>query len=169
MCINSCGSEGLTFCGTQYRSECWAGNKIPSQKVDDKNCNFDCAGSLNQICGGNGIDGSGAYISLFADTLQWDGSYASVTTSSSASAATPQGPSVNPGVGGYTSIGCYTEATSARALPDGRGNNPPTVANCVQACSNENFVYAGVEYGGEVILGLDLENGYVLTSLVLLW
>ncbi|ENH67518.1 WSC domain-containing protein 2 [Fusarium oxysporum f. sp. cubense race 1] len=161
MCINTCGSEGLTFCGTQYRSECWAGNKIPTQKVDDKNCNFDCAGSLNQICGGNGVDGSGAYISLFADTLQWDGSYASVTTSSSASAATPQGPSVNPGVGGYTSIGCYTEATNARALPNGRGNNPPTVANCVQACSNENFVYAGVEYGGECYCGNSFSDGSV--------
>ncbi|EMT63145.1 WSC domain-containing protein 2 [Fusarium odoratissimum] len=161
MCINTCGSEGLTFCGTQYRSECWAGNKIPTQKVDDKNCNFDCAGSLNQICGGNGVDGSGAYISLFADTLQWDGTYASVTTSSSASAATPQGPSVNPGVGGYTSIGCYTEATNARALPNGRGNNPPTVANCVQACSNENFVYAGVEYGGECYCGNSFSDGSV--------
>ncbi|EWG40963.1 hypothetical protein FVEG_03171 [Fusarium verticillioides 7600] len=161
MCINACGSEGLTFCGTQYRSECWAGNKIPTQKVDDKNCNFDCAGSLNQICGGNGIDGSGAYISLFADTLQWDGSYASVTSSSSASAATPQGPSVNPGVGGYTSIGCYTEATNARALTNGRGNNPPTVANCVQACSNDNFLYAGVEYGGECYCGNSFSDGSV--------
>ncbi|KAG5822398.1 hypothetical protein H9Q74_007502 [Fusarium xylarioides] len=161
MCINACGSEGVAFCGTQYRSECWAGNKIPTQKVDDKNCNFDCAGSLNQICGGNGVDGSGAYISLFADTLQWDGSYAIVTTSSSASAATPQGPSVNLGVGGYTSIGCYTEATNARALLNGRGNNPPTVANCVQACSNENFVYAGVEYGGECYCGNSFSDGSV--------
>ncbi|KAM0467289.1 hypothetical protein ACHAP7_012088 [Fusarium lateritium] len=149
MCINSCGAQGLTFCGTQYRDECWAGNKIPKQKVDDSNCNFDCAGSLNQFCGGNGVDGSGAFISLFADTLQWDGSFASVTTSSAGSVATPQGPFVNPGVNGYTSIGCYTEATSGRALPNGRGVDSPTVGNCVQACSNDGFVYAGVEYGGE--------------------
>ncbi|KAM0548193.1 hypothetical protein ACHAPJ_009991 [Fusarium lateritium] len=161
MCINTCGSNGMTFCGTQYRGECWAGNKIPNQKVDDKNCNFDCAGSLNQICGGNGIDGSGVYISLFADTLQWDGTFASVTTSSAGSTATPQGPAVNPGANGYTSIGCYTEATSGRALPNGRGVDSPTVANCVQACSNDNFVYAGVEYGGECYCGNSFSDGSV--------
>ncbi|KAF4970424.1 hypothetical protein FSARC_2544 [Fusarium sarcochroum] len=161
MCINACGVSGMTFCGTQYRGECWTGNKIPNQKVDDKNCNFDCAGSLNQICGGNGIDGSGVYISLFADTLQWDGTFASVTTSSAGSTATPQGPSVNPGVNGYTSIGCYTEATSGRALPNGRGVDSPTVANCVQACSNDNFVYAGVEYGGECYCGNSFSDGSV--------
>lgn len=168
MCINTCGAQGLTFCGTQYRDECWAGNKIPSQKVDDSNCNFDCAGSLNQFCGGNGVDGSGAYFSLFADTLQWDGSFASVTTSSAGSAATPQGPSVNPGVSGYTSIGCYTEATSGRALPNGRGVDSPTVANCVQACSSDNFVYAGVEYGGEVCF-LTLAGVTNTDNVVLLW
>ncbi|CAJ0538920.1 Ff.00g067920.m01.CDS01 [Fusarium sp. VM40] len=161
MCINTCGAQGLTFCGTQYRDECWAGNKIPSQKVDDSNCNFDCAGSLNQFCGGNGVDGSGAYISVFANSLQWDGSFASVTTSSAGSTATPQGPSVNPGVSGYTSIGCYTEATSGRALPNGRGVDSPTVANCVQACSSDNFVYAGVEYGGECYCGNSFSDGSV--------
>ncbi|KAJ4022594.1 hypothetical protein NW766_001635 [Fusarium irregulare] len=151
MCINTCGSEGLTFCGTQYRSECWAGNKIPTKKVDDANCNFDCAGSLAQYCGGNGVDGSGAYISLFADTLQWDGSLSDSSSSGSGgSTNTPKGPFVNPGVDGYTSIGCYTEATAGRALPNGRGVSSPTVQNCVDACKAESFVYAGVEYGGEV-------------------
>ncbi|KAL3608668.1 hypothetical protein FPOAC2_03674 [Fusarium poae] len=166
MCINTCGEEGLTFCGTQYRSECWAGNKIPNQKVDDANCNFDCAGSLNQYCGGNGIDGSGAYISLFADTLQWHGSLSGGSSSSGDSSgnggsSTPQGPSVNPGVDGYTSIGCYTEATSGRALPNGRGVDSPTVAECVDACSSGNFVYAGVEYGGECYCGNSFTDGSV--------
>lgn len=145
MCIETCAEEGLTFCGTQYQEECWAGNKIPNQKVDDANCNFNCAGSLSQYCGGNGVDGSGAYISLFADMLQWNGNLNDSSTSSA-----PQGPFVNPGVDGYTSIGCYTEATSGRALPNGRSVGSPTVAECVEACSNENFIYAGVEYGGEV-------------------
>ncbi|RGP58730.1 wsc domain-containing protein 2, partial [Fusarium sporotrichioides] len=163
MCINTCGEEGLTFCGTQYRSECWAGNKIPNQKVDDANCNFDCAGSLNQYCGGNGIDGSGSYISLFADTLQWDGSLSSGSSSSSGSggSSTPKGPFVNPGVDGYTSIGCYTEATAGRALPNGRSVDSPTVAECIDACSSENFVYAGVEYGGECYCGNTFTDGSV--------
>ncbi|KAM0240024.1 hypothetical protein ACHAPO_003004 [Fusarium lateritium] len=170
MCINTCGGEGTTFCGTQYRSECWAGKKIPNQKVDDANCNFDCAGSLNQYCGGNGIDGSGVYISLFADALQWDGSLSGGSSSGSSGgsgssgsggSSTPQGPSVNPGVDGYTSIGCYTEATSGRALPNGRGVDSPTVAECVDACSSGNFVYAGVEYGGECYCANTFSDGSV--------
>ncbi|KAF5021795.1 hypothetical protein F66182_6170 [Fusarium sp. NRRL 66182] len=165
ICISACGESGMTFCGTQYRSECWAGNRIPKQKVHDKNCNFDCAGSLNQFCGGNGIDGSGSYISLFADTLQWDGSFASVTTSSSGSTATPKGPSVNPGVHEYTSIGCYTEATVGRALPHGRGVDSATVSDCVQACSDDNFLYAGIEYGGECYCGDGFTDGSVPAAL----
>ncbi|KAJ3457268.1 hypothetical protein MRS44_014409 [Fusarium solani] len=144
MCINACGQKGSTFCGTQYRRECWSGNKIPNLKVDDKNCNFDCAGDLNQICGGNGIDGAGAYISLFADTLSWDGSFGTIGGGDG-----PKGPYVNPGVYGYNSIGCYTEATTGRALRTGKGVDSPTVANCVQACKAGSFTYAGVEYGGE--------------------
>ncbi|KAJ4327142.1 hypothetical protein N0V84_002404 [Fusarium piperis] len=149
ICINACGQKGSTFCGTQYRRECWSGNKIPKLKVDDKNCNFDCAGDLNQICGGNGIDGAGAYISLFADTLSWDGSFGTIGGDDG-----PKGPYVNPGVYGYNSIGCYTEATTGRALRTGKGVDSPTVANCVQACKAGSFTYAGVEYGGEASIPL---------------
>ncbi|RMJ11424.1 hypothetical protein CDV36_008936 [Fusarium kuroshium] len=134
MCINACGQKGSTFCGTQYRRECWSGNKIPNLKVDDKNCNFDCSGDLNQICGGNGIDGAGAYISLFADTLAWDGTFGTIGGDDG-----PKGPYVNPGVYGYNSIGCYTEATTGRALRTGKGVDSPTVANCVQACKAGSF------------------------------
>ncbi|KAF4976007.1 hypothetical protein FZEAL_7263 [Fusarium zealandicum] len=156
LCINSCGAKGVTFCGSQYRRECWGGNKIPKLQVDDKNCNFDCAGSLDQICGGNGIDGGGAYISLFADTLSWDGTFGTIGGDDG-----PKGPFVNPGVYGYGSIGCYTEATSGRALPNGRGVETATVASCVQACKTGGFTYAGVEYGGECFCGNAFSAGSV--------
>lgn len=147
-CISACAAGGYTFCGTEYRRECWAGNVIPMTKVDDSNCGFTCSGNLTQICGGQGVNNDGSYLSMFGDMTKWNGN----TTRP----PPPPPPSVNPGVDGYTSIGCYTEATNGRALPNGQNVAKKTVKNCVDACGAGNFVYAGVEYGGEVSTWTDL-------------
>ncbi|KAG6007584.1 hypothetical protein E4U21_005782 [Claviceps maximensis] len=145
-CIQACQAKGYTFCGTQYHRECWAGNTLPLIKASDVNCNFYCKGSLKQTCGGNGdVGNGGTYMSLFADTLKWDGN----TTRPSP----PAGPVVNPGVSGYTSIGCYTESNTGRALSNGRATDKKTIKNCIDACKASNYVYAGVEYGGECWCG----------------
>lgn len=147
-CISTCAAKGYIFCGLQYHSECWGGNKIPKLKVDGKNCNYECSASVNQICGGNGVGSGagGAYISLFADSQQWDGKLNGDATQGILS----QNPTVNPGVYGYSSLGCYTEGTNGRALSSGQANNLQTVAGCLKACAAGNFLYGGVEYGGEV-------------------
>ncbi|PNY26620.1 WSC domain-containing protein 2 [Tolypocladium capitatum] len=140
-CIGACAQNNYVFCGTEYHRECWAGNVIPLQRVADTNCNFYCAGAINQVCGGNGVgdQNGGAFMSVFADSLQWDGNY-----------TRPQvGPFVNPGVSGYGSIGCYTEATNGRALPNGLATAKKTVAACVNACKGKAYTHAGVEFGGE--------------------
>ncbi|PHH80469.1 hypothetical protein CDD80_1479 [Ophiocordyceps camponoti-rufipedis] len=154
MCIAACAKSNYVFCGTEYLRECWAGDRIPMQKVDDENCNYNCAGSINQICGGNGVnDGAGgAYISLFADSLRWDGNL---------TRPPPPGPADNPGVAGFTSIGCYTEGNPGRALPNGVNTDKRTVAACVNACKAATFSMAGVEYGGECWCGNALGTGSV--------
>ncbi|EEY16875.1 conserved hypothetical protein [Verticillium alfalfae VaMs.102] len=163
MCIAACGARGSVFCGTQYHRECWAGNLIPSTQVADANCNFDCSGDLQQICGGNGVgNGAGAtYISLFADSTQWDGNL--TRPDSGGGTVTPPvgGPVANPGVGGYKHIGCYTEATQGRALPTEGKVTSKTVASCVAACKSLNLKMAGVEYGGECWCGNELRGGSV--------
>jgi hypothetical protein len=148
MCIAACAKAGFTFCGTQYHTECWAGNYIPVEQVDEGNCNFDCGGDLNQICGGEGIRGGGSYISLFMN-------------SNANETQPPTGPSVNPGVDGYQSIGCYTEAPQGRALPDGKATDKKTVALCIDACKQSNYMYAGLEYGGECWCGNQFTEGSV--------
>ncbi|KAF4508098.1 hypothetical protein G6O67_004522 [Ophiocordyceps sinensis] len=150
-CIATCAKSNYVFCGTQYLRECWAGNQIPLQKVDDTNCNYNCAGDINQICGGNGA-GDGAFMSLFADSLQWNGNYTKPPVS---------GPSVNPGVSGFASMGCFTEPANARALPNGVGTEKKTVAACVNACKGAMYSYAGLEYGGECWCGSQLATGSV--------
>lgn len=89
-------------------------------------------------------------MSLFADSSRFDGNVSSIT---------PTGPFVNPGVNGYNSIGCYTEATNARALPNGM-NTANTVAACVNACGSASYTYAGLEYGGQVSLSLSSASSH---------
>lgn len=134
-CIASCAAAGYIFAGTQYNQECWCGYNRPKLVTSDSNCQFPCSGNITQICGGNGVDGGGSYISLFGDIARWNGN----TTD------TP-GPYVNPGTLGFSSLGCYTEPNNGRALPVQKNANN-TVAGCLQAC--QGYVYSGVEYGGQ--------------------
>ncbi|KAF9875011.1 WSC domain-containing protein [Colletotrichum karsti] len=162
MCIQTCAEKNYIFCGTQYHTECWGGPNIPIEKVDERNCNFDCGGDLNQICGGNGfgeLEG-GAFFSLFADSLQWDGN-TTTPTPGEPGTPNPTGPEVNPGVGQYVSEGCYTEATDTRALPNLVDLEDKTVANCIAACSGRKNTYAGLEYGGECWCGDSLGVGAI--------
>ncbi|RDL34419.1 Uncharacterized protein BP5553_07547 [Venustampulla echinocandica] len=146
MCIAACAKAGYIFCGTQYNRECWGGPTIPVQKVGEEQCSYPCSGDINQICGGNGVgDGAGgSYISLFSDVRGFDGN---------SSTGPPGAPSVNPGVGGYTSLGCYKEPTTGRALAHQFTPSSATVASCVSQCSAKSYKYAGLEYGGECWCG----------------
>lgn len=148
-CTKACSDAGYAFAGTEYLRECWCSPYIPTVKVDDKNCNYACTGNLNEICGGNGVDGAGSYISLFADLTAVGGTPVS-------------GPMVNPGVKGYQSLGCYTEATAGRALSvvknQGQYNS---IANCTAACAG--YKYMGTEYGVECYCGNSIGAGSVPT------
>ncbi|CAK7566564.1 MAG: hypothetical protein SEPTF4163_004511 [Sporothrix epigloea] len=157
MCIAACAAGGYTYCGTQYSSECWGGNTIPVQEVADDDCNYSCSGSLNQICGGNGVgaDAGGAYISLYAA----DGA----NTDSSTSA--PSGPVVNPGDYGYVSLGCYHEPPTGRALPNQLTITNQTVDTCLAAAASGGYQYVGLEYGGECWAGATLSASATMVNL----
>ncbi|TID00360.1 putative fungistatic metabolite [Colletotrichum higginsianum] len=151
MCIAACAEKGYVFCATQYHTECWGGPRIPVEKVDSRNCQFDCGGDLNQVCGGNGFgetEGLGAFLSVFADSVQWDGN-----TTTPAPSPDPAGPEVNPGVGQYVSQGCYTEPADERALTYLIPTEEKTVASCIEGCAASQYTYAGLEYGGECWCG----------------
>jgi hypothetical protein len=53
----------------------------------------------------------------------------------------------------WTSLGCYSDNVSGRALPNGEpvpgGTNSMTNEACQTACGNAGYSYAGTEYAGE--------------------
>lgn len=157
MCIAACAAGGYTYCGTQYGSECWAGNTIPVQKVAEADCNYPCTGAINQICGGNGAgdDIGGAFISLFAT----NGADTNSTTSP------PAGPVVNPGNYGYVSIGCYHEPDVGRAIANQMTVTTQTIDGCLAAAAAAGYSYAGMEYGGECWAGNSLSTAATAVSL----
>ena len=146
MCIAACSAAGYIFAGTEYVQECWCGNYRPKTLLPDGNCNYGCAGNQGENCGGNGINGGLSMISLFADSTRFSGNYTASV-----------GPFVNPGVLGFTSLGCWTDPGNPRTLSIGMAPMNQIVRGCLQVC--QGYQYAGVEYGGECYCGNTLAAG----------
>lgn len=144
-CIKFCSAKGYPLAGTgnhvsnsplycliadlnvpEYSRECWCGITLNAAAAPASECSYPCTGNSNEVCGGS----------------------SRLTVYNSASIS----PKVNPGVNGYESLGCFTDAVSARALtnivqgPGGSQNN--TVAGCTATCGAKGYAYAGVEYAG---------------------
>ncbi len=127
-CIAYCGGKGFPYAGVEYSVECYCGTTLAAgtSKVADTDCSMACSGAPGEPCG------AGSRLSLFHTN-------------------TITGPSPNPGVNGFTYLGCYSEGTTGRALTYGAGlpGASLTVAACTAACHAANYILAGVEYGGE--------------------
>lgn len=100
-------------------------------------------------------------LTTFATTTTLDTTTATAPITVSTGSPTPTGPVVNPGQHGYSSAGCYTEATDARALANYIETDKKTVGDCLETCSTSHYVYAGLEYGGECWCGDSLGKGSV--------
>jgi hypothetical protein len=90
-----------------------------------------CTGNANEACG------AGNRLNVFQLAVT----------------SVPTPPTTNPGVGRWTSLGCYNDSMAARTL-DTVGIIPGgpaamSVALCTSSCQAGNFKYSGVEYSGE--------------------
>ena len=159
-CMQDCfvHAKNFIYAGTQYHRECWCGNRLPSLKVGDEDCNFDCTGNGTQICGGNGYFGGGSFISLFGDSERFNGTTLSGTmtpTFSPSSTTVPPSPTINPGNSFFGYAGCYAEPTTGgRALSDRWGDDIMSVNACLARCPTANYI--GVEYGRECWCGITI-------------
>ncbi|KAK5663389.1 hypothetical protein OQA88_3817 [Cercophora sp. LCS_1] len=140
-CIGFCETRGFPYAGVEYSVECFCGSTLApaAAQVASTDCSMPCSGDATQPCGGP------SRLNLFHTTAVI-------------------GPQVNPGVNGFTHMGCYSEGTTGRALTHGvPGSVVPggemTVEKCTAACLAANFLLAGVEYGGECFCGNTISNG----------
>ncbi|KAL5436596.1 hypothetical protein PMIN06_010796 [Paraphaeosphaeria minitans] len=143
-CVNFCSKGGYAYAGTEYSQECWCGRNLSTTAnlSADGDCNIGCSGNAEEACGGSNR------LTIFNNTASGQGP-----------------PFTDPGTNGYRSLGCYTDRTAERTLdveisgnfPGGYQNS--TVANCISACSNGGYTYAGLEYFGECWCGNALRNG----------
>ncbi|KAK3940061.1 glyoxal oxidase-like protein [Diplogelasinospora grovesii] len=138
-CISFCSSKGLQYAGTEYAQECYCGSSLAATAVQapESDCSSPCKGNASEPCGG------GSRLTLFYSTQ-------------------PVGPQPNPGVNGFSYIGCYSEGTNGRALAYGLGGVPGanmTVSKCTAGCLAAGYILAGVEYGGECYCGNTIANG----------
>lgn len=136
-CIGFCDQKGYSFAGVEYGRECWCGYQIGSGSslVADSDCSFPCAGASGEPCG------AGDRLNIFTNGVA---------------------PAVeNPGVNGYTSLGCYTDNVQARTLStfEPTSDGLVFVRGCTEICASNGFKYAGVEYGQECFCGNDILNG----------
>jgi iron transport multicopper oxidase len=125
-------------------------------------CTFSCPGDTTQACGGDGT-----FLSVYYDRLRYvpggdsipglsspssgnSTSSSTGTTSTASAAPTPNSPVIVQSIGQFAFVGCYTEATTGRALSDSTyANDNMTIESCYTFCSA--FAWFGVEYRRECI------------------
>ncbi len=160
-CQTSCKGGNFVFSGTEYARECYCGNTPPpSQYLDaaDIQCNYACTGDASQACGGSNVNGGG-YISIYYDATRYTpGSNASTGGGGS----NPGAPVTVQQAGNYNYIGCYSEATTGRALSD-KAPAAPTAGGTIESCQSacQGYTYFGMEYSNECFCGNTINAGSV--------
>ena len=60
---------------------------------------------------------------------------------------------------GWAYLGCYTDSVGARTLAASTYNgNSMTGESCVSFCLNQQYPYAGTEYGGQCYCGVSIAS-----------
>ena len=140
---------------------------MPTLQVAEENCNYPCIGDVNQYCGGNGVGSGagGAYISLFGFNATGGIPGDGATTSTGSPTSTPTGPQIKQTVGAWTRQGCYTEATTDRALSlKSYFDDAMTLESCAAFCQGFGFTMFGTEYSRECYCGDSTNDGSILAA-----
>lgn len=138
---------GYRYFGVEYARECYCGNTINPGALSTtaSECGMTCTGNQWEVCGG------GSRLNMFQmnATLY----------------KAPAVPTVYAGSSLFSSIGCYTEATSGRALSSkSYGDSKNMTAESCEAYCGTAYDYFGVEWSQECFCGNQLNAGSVPAS-----
>ncbi|KAL8752627.1 MAG: hypothetical protein Q9184_005668, partial [Pyrenodesmia sp. 2 TL-2023] len=165
MTVATCSAfcSSYNFFGIEYRNECFCGSTITNNaaKVADGDCSMTCSGNATQFCGGaNRLTVYGKDANAISSSTSRTGTATGTSTISTSSTSATGGPTAVPSAGGFTSLGCYTEATSGRALGDSMAAyDGMTVEKCAAFCSS--YTYMALEYMSECYCGNTIGVGAV--------
>jgi iron transport multicopper oxidase len=147
MTLEACATfcSGYNYFGTEYGRECYCGYTLNiTLKAQESDCSTPCAANANEICG------TGNRLSVYVNN---------VTTTP------PAVPAHIQQVGNYAWQGCYTEATTGRALSSSSySNDNMTVESCASFCAGNGYQMMGIEYSRECYCGNTLGAGSVLAA-----
>jgi hypothetical protein len=131
MCTSTCAQGGNTIAGLEYGTQCFCGSSLGYQatEVIDSSCASACSGNSNETCGGLNR------LSLFSNGRPY---------------VQPM-PGTPETVNGLFYIGCYTEATTGRALnAKSISGSFMSLEYCAGFCGA--YQYFGTEYADEYVL-----------------
>jgi len=149
MTVEACAAfcSAYTYMGVEYSTECYCDNSIAAGSVSAtmSDCSMTCGGNSKELCGGPSrfnFYKNGATVQNFTT------SSSTPTSTSSASPTSTTGPATIQTAGTFSYTGCYSEATSGRALSaNSTANGGMTVAQCASFC--KGYTYMGIEYSSE--------------------
>ncbi|KAE9376663.1 WSC-domain-containing protein [Stipitochalara longipes BDJ] len=136
-CVDFCKGNDFRYAGLEYYGECFCGATVGGSLSPTSNCNAPCTGNSSEICGGT------SYISIYQD---------------------PTFPAVDDSViSDYNYVGCYSEGVGGRALEYQQDLNTSTITieECLFACKDAGFAFAGVEFASQCFCNVVLGNGSV--------
>lgn len=134
MCSSICAD--YTYFGVEFGDECYCGNSLTPELVDDAECESPCYGDGTSPCGGP--DRLTAYIS----------------TNAAQNAVT---------VGGYRFLHCGVDSVSDRVLKGGFSHGDAmTIDQCAEDCAG--YTYFGLEFGRECFCGNEYTDAAVATE-----
>ncbi|KAF5018771.1 hypothetical protein F66182_9240, partial [Fusarium sp. NRRL 66182] len=145
-CVAECKGNGFRYAGLKYWGVCYCGSTVGGAQLDDKECNLPCSGDNTQKCGGD------KSLSIYQDPTFKVTNLGGVVTLVKG---------VVQSIAGYKPNGCYTDASAkGRALTWAMDLDSSTMTptRCLNACANQGFPLAGIEYGGECYCGNVLAN-----------
>ncbi|KAG7287013.1 hypothetical protein NEMBOFW57_006513 [Staphylotrichum longicolle] len=130
-CAANC--EGYTYFGTEYGSECYCGNDLPTIAAPASECSMTCSGDATQLCG------AGDRLTVYG----------------------PVGvaPATLPPVGAYAYEGCYTDGPGRVLSGKASYDDNMTLEMCAAACAS--YPWFGVEYSKECYCGTELPSSSV--------
>ena len=139
-CVAECKGNGFRYAGLKYWGVCYCGSTVSGAQLTEDQCDLPCSGNSTQTCGGD------SELSIWQDPT-----FKTTTILGGALKV----------IADYQPLGCYTDnSPKGRALTWGMSmdGSTMTVTKCLNACSDQGFPLAGIEYGGECYCGNVLAN-----------